>query len=391
MIGAEESNRSQETHASIPRNVLYVLPHAELGGAERATLFFVSHHDQSRFKPIFLFLNDGLLVSELRAKGFGVFVLSGPLRLRFPLQVISAIGQCRRIVRDENVSLIHSCMSFAHLIAGPAAILTSTPSCIFQHGPVSSRLDSIGSLIPTQRILVNSEFTASQQRRVGLIQRQTQIVSLSTDISISGSEALKFRAEINSRYQLTDTNFVFGTVARFDPNKGVHVTIEGVTPLLKTDPSLRLMIVGDQFRDFHPEYKKRLFQLVNAQGITDQVIFVGFQEDVRPFLARFDIVIASTVKEEGFSLAVLEAMMVAKPVVSSKVGAVSELMEDGVHGLFYEAGNPTALTTTLEKLLQEEESRIGLGKRARQHAVANFSPHSSIARLESIYDSMMAE
>ena len=92
--------------------VLYVMPNAVPGGAERATMLMLASHDRDRYEPGVLFFGDGPLVDGARSPGLGVHVLSRKMRLSRPWSVRTAVEEGCRIVSDGGLSLVHSCMAY---------------------------------------------------------------------------------------------------------------------------------------------------------------------------------------------------------------------------------------------------------------------------------------
>src|SRR5688572_5424649 len=140
----------------------------ELGGAERITMLLLTHHDRSRCEPVVFFLNGGSLVDDVKALGLPTHVLGTPLHLRHPRQVAAAAGALRRLLRQERIDLIHSCMSYTHIIAGLGNLGLGLPSVLFQHGPAGGWLDRAASVFPVSRVIANSRHTLAQQRAVSL-------------------------------------------------------------------------------------------------------------------------------------------------------------------------------------------------------------------------------
>jgi glycosyltransferase involved in cell wall biosynthesis len=118
-------------------------------------------------------------------------------------------------------------------------------------------------------------------------------------------------------------------------------------------------------------------QYVRAQGLTDAVIFAGEQEDVRPFIAAFDVgVLCSTT--ETFSVAALEIMAMGRPVVLSNLGGASEMVIEGENGFLFPVGDTEALVGHLRSLYHNGR-RGTMGNKARQTVVKQFS-HREMTR-----------
>src|SRR5207302_9886974 len=108
-------------------------------------------------------------------------------------------------------------------------------------------------------------------------------------------------------------DYVSGVSAVLRPEKSPAQLIEGVARLRAMGLPARALFIGDG-----PE-RARVEARARALGVADRFVVSGFQEDVRPFLSACDVV-SLTSFTEAFSLAAIEAMALARPVVHPQVG-----------------------------------------------------------------------
>ena len=353
-----EGHRRHGVSAMTRHRVLYVMPNAVPGGAERATMLMLASHDRDRYEPGVLFFSDGPLVGDARSLGLDVHVLPRKVRLSRPWSVRTAIAEGCRIVSDGGFSLVHSCMAYAHLIGGAIAWQSGVPGVLYQHGPLGAWMDSAATLLRCDRILVNSAFTAASSARTpGAPVRSRWRHMASTCRATHGQERADLQAEVNARHGIPPDAPVIGLMARFDPWKGIDVALRAAAPLLRSRPELRFIVVERQYRHFHPEYGPLLRALVESEGIDHQVIFAGFQMDVRAYLARMTVLVHSSLQPEPFGLTIIEAMAAGVPVVAAQGGGAAEIIESGVDGLFHSPGNELELRAALQMLLDDASLR----------------------------------
>src|SRR5215831_6085457 len=122
------------------------------------------------------------------------------------------------------------------------------------------------------------------------------------------------------------TGAVIGTTRRLVRSKGIDHLIHSIALLRTEFGDIRLEIAG-----LGPE-QARLENEASLLGLTNHIAFLGWQMEVDPLLARWDIFAMPSI-EEGFGIAALEAMAAGLPVVATNVGGVPELVEDGRTGL----------------------------------------------------------
>jgi glycosyltransferase involved in cell wall biosynthesis len=119
------------------------------------------------------------------------------------------------------------------------------------------------------------------------------------------------------------------------------------------------------------------------------VVWVDFQADVRPFYDAFDVVALSG-RHEGLSQGLLEAMALGKPVVATRAGGNTDVIEHGVHGLLVRPRDPAALGTAMQSLLDDAELRRRLGEAARRRAREEFTVERMVQGTESVYRAAIA-
>lgn len=121
-----------------------------------------------------------------------------------------------------------------------------------------------------------------------------------------------------------------------------------------------------------PEEEK-LRYLTNLLGLEEQVSFLGSKTpaDVRDLLSRADVFVLCSISE-GLSNAVLEAMALGVPVVSTAVGGMKEVISDDVDGLLVASLNPASLAGAIGRLAANGELRARLGRAARATVVERF-------------------
>ena len=146
---------------------------------------------------------------------------------------------------------------------------------------------------------------------------------------------------------LTAKDYVIGIVAGLRPEKNHEELIEALAILRGRDIPAKLLIIGEGARRGAIEAR------VRDLGLEREVIFVGEQPDVRPYVRLCDVCVLCS-RTESFSLAALEVLALGAPVVSSDVGGMAEIVKDGLNGLLYPSGDASALAERLERLSRPE-------------------------------------
>jgi glycosyltransferase involved in cell wall biosynthesis len=168
--------------------------------------------------------------------------------------------------------------------------------------------------------------------------------------------------------------FAVGAVGRLHRQKGLDVLVRAVAQL----PDVRLVLVGDG-----PE-RGALERLADALGMRSRLTVTGWTDEPAAYLASFDAV-ALPSRFEGLPLALLEAMLAGRAVVTTGVGSISDAVLDGKTGLIVPVDDPAALAAALRRLLDDAGLRTRLGTAARDLVSHRFTPAAMAAAYEDVY------
>ncbi len=170
------------------------------------------------------------------------------------------------------------------------------------------------------------------------------------------------RFKVKKKYAIPPTAKVILSVQRVDPKSGHEQLIKAMPLILKEIPEARLVFVGgesmsDKLSKSRVALKKRVLQLIEELGLQKDVIWTGtIDYNVLPELYNCADVAALCSKNEGFGLAVTEAMACGKPVVGTKVGGIPQQIKDGENGFLVGVGDVKATAKSIIKILKDEES-----------------------------------
>jgi glycosyltransferase involved in cell wall biosynthesis len=156
--------------------------------------------------------------------------------------------------------------------------------------------------------------------------------------------------------------------------------------------ALRLLTADypDLVADFVGGGDESTYRMLGQQlGLTDNIVWSGRKthSELRDAYHSFDILVAPS-RTESFGLAQLEAMSSGVPVVSTRVGAVPEIVEDGVSGILVEPDEPRAVAAAVQSLLECSDLRLKMGQMARRRSVRCFTWDRTIDLLEMVYQSL---
>jgi glycosyltransferase involved in cell wall biosynthesis len=168
---------------------------------------------------------------------------------------------------------------------------------------------------------------------------------------------------------------VIGYCGRISKEKNLDLLKKAFLRLKEDHKDLRLLIVGSG-----PDEEVEKLKDIPGVKIT------GFVEDVVPYLQAMDIFVLPSLTETT-SLATLEAMSCALPVLSTKVGYIKEYIVNKQNGMFFSEKNPYMLRKKLELLLNFPAKRHILGANARKTVQVKFSWNTTIGKIKKILKS----
>ncbi len=167
-----------------------------------------------------------------------------------------------------------------------------------------------------------------------------------------------------------------GIVARLVPIKAHEVFIAMAAEVARARPETVFLIIGDG------ELKPALTAQVARAGLADRVRFLGWRSDLDCVYADLDVVVLTS-RNEGSPVALTEAMASARPVVSTMVGGVQELVGDA--GLLCPVDDAACLAASVRRLLDSPDLAADLGVRARARVIPAYSEDRLVADMAALY------
>jgi len=186
--------------------------------------------------------------------------------------------------------------------------------------------------------------------------------------------------ELRAALGLAPEHRVIGIVARVQRHRRFDLLLEAASRLLGRDPRARLLVVG---RGTH----RRALAEEPAQrmGLADRVIFAGYRkEDYTEVLRSIDVFTFLVPGSDGTCRALLEAAACGIPAVTSRRGALPEIVIDGVTGVLCDE-DPDALASAWRALLDDPVRRRTMGENARRRAETVFTPAHFAEEVAALY------
>jgi len=365
--------------------ILFV-DHAEaLGGAERSLLLLLEHLDKTRFFPV-LACNPGPLADAARGLGVQVELVSMS-RLRkditAPLRLWRGTRALIRLIRREQMDLVHSNVMRASLYAGLAAWLTARPLIwhvrdVFAPGAYVRWMDHRAAVI-----IAISAATADplpQSKLIHLIPNGVDVA----DFDLPPDTRESVRRELD----LSATAPVVGIVGRLRPWKGQRDFLRAMALVRERYPQARFLIVGGNIFGGEEGYRVELETLARELGLGEAALFTGQRDDLPALLSALDVLVHCSIEPEPFGRVIIEGMAARLPVVAYQHGGAGEIIVEQETGLLVPPGDVQALGQAVAELLADPARVEWLGQAGRRRVEERYDVRPLTRRVEDVFTSI---
>jgi glycosyltransferase involved in cell wall biosynthesis len=169
-------------------------------------------------------------------------------------------------------------------------------------------------------------------------------------------------------------------VARLEIHKDQPTLIRAARILKERGRNIRVRLIGDGSR------RQELEQLVEREGLTDIVEFLGAQKNIAGQISQMHVFAFSTTPDEGLGIALIEAMASGLPIIASDVGACREVLDNGRLGTLVAPADPIALADAIDTVRTDTTAASARARLAQQKAALTFSIGEMARRYADLLD-----
>ncbi len=368
--------------------VLHVIGGGEFGGAEQHILNLLSAFPTDQVEAAVVCFYDSVFADQLRKAGISVITLNqfG----RFDLRLLQALRTtfltyCPAIIHTHGVKANF----FSRIAArGMASALITTVHSNLRYDYSNPLAYLVVSVMERGTRPWNDHYVAISGA-IGEILQKDGVPSKKLTVIYNGMNLAPYRqtnqresdrTRLHAEWGVSPDEFVFGTVARFVPVKGLPVLIDAFARFvsLKPDRPARLVLVGDG-----PE-RPLLEQKAKELQLDQRIVFAGFRHDIPACLHAFDSFVHSSFYE-GLGYTIIEAMASEVPVIATNVGGVKEFVKHEQTGLLVEASDVPNMAAAMTRLVEEDDLRNHLTTQALQAVESTFTIEQMADRTLDLY------
>ncbi|MBV9354011.1 MAG: glycosyltransferase [Chloroflexi bacterium] len=382
-----------------PVRVVRVITRLNIGGPAIHAILLTEALNDATFRSTLVSgstaLHEGDFANLAAAHGVVPLMLPELGRELNPADDALAFAKLVRVLRRIRPHIVHTHMAKAGTIGRLAARLCRVPIIIHTYhghvfhgyfGPRKTQLfltieRALGSF--TDRVVVVGERQRQEIASYGVAPREKlEPIPLGLELEpFLGAE--RYRGELRRELGFGPEVPLVGIVARLVPIKAHEVFLEGARSLRQARPDVRFLIVGDG------ERRAELERLVDSLDLRAAVTFLSWRQDLARLYADLDVV-ALTSRNEGSPVVMIEALAAERPVVSTAVGGVAEVVVDGQTGLTIAPNRPDQLAAAVLRLLDDPALAQRLAAAGRRHVYPRFDRQRLIQDVRQLYLSRLA-
>ena len=356
-------------------------------GAERLVAHLLEYIDRERFAPVCICLGNPVGSHlEARVQQLGVplyFLGKGDTMSLAVLRKLNALfRQYRPVVAHTHLLALNYAYPLMIRYRTPARVYTvhslAEKDIGLRTAPMVRALAfryRIGGVVP---VAIAEEVRVSIQKVYGYTNPPLIPNGIPTDEYAPNPDT---RAQWRQAHGIEPRATVLTHIGRFAVQKNHALLVEAFAQV-HSDAPLYLLLVGGG------ELENAVRQQVVELGLQERVRFLGVRADVADILRASDVFVLSS-RWEGNPMSVMEAMAAGLPVVSTAVGGVPELVQEGATGLLVPSEDTGALACALQALVDDPARRQAMGAAARQHAVAHFDIRHTVRGYEQLYETLL--
>lgn len=311
--------------------------------------------------------------------------------------IVFALRVAGMLVRERReYQLVYFLMQGLHLAAGlPVARILRKPILMkvggsgvitLLTGSLAGRLELRWLRRWAYRVMILNDGMRAEALREGFDPARLHWMPNPVDTGEFSPCSDASRQTLRDRFGIPKSACVILFCGRLAPEKALPSLLEAFAQVVTRIPEAMLLLVGDG------PLRAALANRAAELRISERVVFAGRvdSDDVRLWMQIADVFTLVSINE-GFPLALIEAMSVGLPSVVSDIPANRQLIEHGTHGLLVPSEDPAAIATSLITLLDDPAQRARMGLAARHRVLENYSTDKIADRYESLFHAAIAE
>jgi len=307
------------------------------------------------------------------------------------------IPSLKNEIRSFDVIHVHEYRSFQNIVVHHYAKKYGVAYILQAHGSLprimtKQKLKLVYDVLfgyrllrDASKVIALTQVEAEQYKRMSVPEEKIAIIP--NGIDLSEYAELPPKGSFKRKFNIPEDRKIILYLGRIHKTKGIDFLVKAYAHLIK-ETNFRdavLVIAGPD-----DGYLSEVKSLVHDLSVSDSVLFAGplYGEDKLAAYVDSEVYVLPS-RYETFPMTILEAYACGKPIVTSRVGGLKDLVKNGETGLLFEPGNVKQLARSIFNLLNDNNAAKEIGLKGKNFVRETFTIEKVVERLEKVYDEVV--
>lgn len=319
-----------------------------------------------------------------------------------------AYRKMKKLIKEFNPDIVHSHAAKPGAIGRMAARALNVPAIVHTyHGhvfhsyfhPLKTRL-----FINIERKLgkkTDAIIAISEQQRKELAEdfriappEKFHVIPLGLDLDKFQENREEKRRKFRASFGIPDDTVVLTITGRLVPIKNHSMFLDGIRHLLdQSGQKFKAFIVGDgESRKMLEEKARQLnigFTTEKDQHHDKTLVFTSWRSDIDFINAGSDVIVLTSLNE-GTPVSLIEALAAGKPVVSTRVGGIEDVVRENETGLLSDITDAAGFCRNLKRMTEDRELRINFGEAGQKYVMEKYSYRRLVKDMAALYYELLS-
>ena len=354
-------------------NILQIVPELHYGGVEIGSLNIATALRQQGHVP-YVISHGGILLEKFIRQGTFHYTL--PVHKKSIRSIVRLSRIVEKIIRDERIDIVHARSRVPAWISYLACRNLKVPWITTCHGLYSRHFGSRVMGWSDRVITVSATVAYHMISHFAVPSEKIRVVP-------RGIEMTEFAFQPKP---LGDPIRI-GLVGRVSRLKGHHLLLQALPRVKEFFPNLQVWFIGatpKKYKNFHLELLRRAADT----GLKDSVFFLGGRQDIAALLKQIDLLVHPSVHPESFGRVIIEAQASGIPVIATRLGGVTEIIEHDTTGILVPSQDRKSLSEAMIRMLSSPSLRHRLTTEARKKVEQKYQLNQMISSTLNVYQEL---
>ena len=370
-------------------------------GGEFLTFSLITNLRKDIYHPILVYAVDNKMIKEIKKMGIDTIqiplnnkianIYPREIKLHNPFFILTfiwrlfmsgSVFKLNKLIKKNDIHLIYCADNLSKLIGGIAGKIAKIR--VVAHCHDDFKEDILGKtmrmfyLLLLDRILTVSEKVRKFFTTKGRISPKAITVYNGINTNVFDPENVDGNMKVE--LGLKGDPFIIGSIGVLEKDKGQIYLLKAIAKL-KSDSAANIVCV---ICGTGPE-ERNLKEFVHARDLVNEVLFLGYRNDILKILKISDILAITSLTIESFSIVAAEAMAMKVPVIATNVGGLPEIVDGGKTGILVPPGDVNALCGSIKYLIKNRELRLKMGENGRDRVLKRFTIEENVRKTEEVF------